>query len=145
MGANLVFDVESEASGAQQAFPVDPRLERLSRHVLSNLSERLTLSRAAEVAGLERTYFSRFFHAVAGRTFSEWNRAIRMERAKALLLRRGPSILSIAITVGYTDITTFERAFKKYAGISPRAYRYAFGGSRRKRQVCGPGGGAVTG
>jgi AraC-like DNA-binding protein len=138
MGANLVFVVDSEASDVEGPFTADLRIERLTRYVLANLSERLTLARAAEVAGLERTYFSRFFHSAAGCTFSAWNRAIRMEKAKVLLLRKGPSILSIAITVGYTDITTFERAFKKYAGISPRTYRYGSEDSRRKRQPLKP-------
>ncbi len=103
----------------------DPRLLRLIRYTEANLRERLTLSRAAEIVGLERTYFSRLFRIAAGCTFSCWNRAIRMKRAMSLLERRDDEILAIAFSVGYNDLTTFGRAFKTFGGVSPRTYRYS--------------------
>ena len=101
----------------------DPRLHRLLRHVKENLSRPVSLAEAAHLVGLERTYFSRFFRAAVGCTFSDWSRGLRIEKAKILLRRRGPTIFSVAISVGYQDITTFERAFKKQTGSSPRVYR----------------------
>jgi YesN/AraC family two-component response regulator len=68
---------------------------------------------AAEIVGLERTYFSRFFRNAVGQTFFEWNQEIRMQRAKTLLRRKDRSITSVALAVGYRDLTTFERAFKR--------------------------------
>lgn len=102
----------------------DPRLEHLASYVSTNLCRRLSLAQAAEIVGLERTHFSRMFRHQTGYTFSEWNRSVRIERAKVLLRRRGIKIVTIAFSVGYRDLTTFERAFKKCSGMSPRAYRY---------------------
>jgi len=101
----------------------DPRLHRLLRHVKDNLSRPVSLAEAAHLVGLERTYFSRFFRCAVGCRFSDWSRGLRIEKAKILLRRRGPTIFSVAISVGYSDITTFERAFKKQTGFSPRVYR----------------------
>lgn len=101
----------------------DPRLERLLRYVKDNISRPVSLAEAAHLVGLERTYFSRFFRVAVGCCFSDWSRALRMEKAKMLLRRRGPTIFAVAISVGYSDITTFERAFKKHTGSSPRDYR----------------------
>ena len=101
----------------------DARLIRLLRWVKENLSRPLSLAEAAYLVGLERTYFSRFFRDTVGCTFSDWSRGLRIEKAKILLRRRGPTIFSVAISVGYSEITTFERAFKKETGLSPRAYR----------------------
>jgi AraC family transcriptional regulator len=125
MATNVVFSIHPLDRDLSRALLADPRLQRLLRFVQRNLSERVTLARAAEVVGLERTYFSRFFRANVGCTFSQWNRRIRMERAKLLLERRGSTILCVAFSVGYTDLTTFERAFRKHVGTSPRSYRYA--------------------
>jgi len=101
----------------------DPRLHRLLRHVKENLSRRISLAEAANLVGLERTYFSRFFRATVGCGFGEWSRGLRIEKAKILLRRRGPMVFSVAISVGYPNLTTFERAFKKQTGFSPRVYR----------------------
>lgn len=53
----------------------------------------------------------------------------------ALLERRDNEILAIAFAVGYSDLTTFGRAFKTFGGVSPRTYRYSripvFGGAKR--------------
>jgi AraC-like DNA-binding protein len=101
----------------------DARLHRLLRYLKEDLSRPVSLAEAARVVGSERTYFSRFFRVVVGCTFSDWSRGLRIEKAKTLLRRRGPTIFSVAGSVGYSDMTTFGRAFKKQTGMSPRAYR----------------------
>ena len=116
------------------------RLHRLLLYVEYHLSEPLSLAMAAEIVGLERTYFSRFFRNAIGQTFFEWNQEIRMQRAKTLLRRKDRSITSVALVVGYRDLTTFERAFKRCGrGIGPRAYRYATRDSDGGPVMRGPG------
>jgi transcriptional regulator GlxA family with amidase domain len=102
----------------------DPRFHRLAIHVRKNLDKHLSLAQAAGIVGLERTYFSRVFRDLAGLKFSDWIRTVRIERAGELLSTSGRiTIMSVALTVGYRDLTTFERAFKQCKGISPRDYR----------------------
>jgi len=37
--------------------------------------------------------------------------------------RSDDSITNIAAAVGYSDFSTFERAFKEFTGVCPREYR----------------------
>jgi general secretion pathway protein G len=92
-------------------------------HLLSNLSERLSSAQAAKVVSVERKYFSKFFRRETGFNFAWWNREIRIRLATQLLRQRGRNIDSVALAVGYVDVTTFARAFKKCNGVCPQAYR----------------------
>jgi transcriptional regulator GlxA family with amidase domain len=111
------------------------RLSRLIRHLAANAEDTLSLKRAAQICGLERTYFCRFFRARVGMSFSEWNRRLRIERAKELLRREHRSVLSIALMVGYKDITTFERNFRRCEQLSPAEYRKLQRGTRARRNT----------
>jgi transcriptional regulator GlxA family with amidase domain len=99
------------------------RLRPLLLHLLSNLSERLSSGQAAKIVSVERKYFSKFFRRETGFNFSWWNREIRIRLAAQLLHQKGRNIDSVALAVGYVDLTTFARAFKKCNGICPQDYR----------------------
>jgi two-component system response regulator YesN len=114
----------------------DRRVERVVRAVEGNLTKRQTLTDAAGVAGLRPAYFSKLFRRVTGETFVEWNARIRVTEAKKLLRILDLSVTAIAISVGYADVTTFERAFRKLEHRSPRQYRASQGtrGSEGKKR-----------
>lgn len=107
------------------------RLRPLLSHLLNNLSERLSSAQAAKIVSVERKYFSKFFRREAGFNFAWWNREMRIRLAIQLLHQKGRNIDSVALAVGYVDLTTFTRAFKKCYGIAPQAYRR----SRRSPQA----------
>lgn len=101
----------------------DRRVNRVLRQITQDLSKRATCASAARIAGLERTYFSKRFHSVMKVSFTEWNARVRVEEAKLLLRSIDLSITAIGACVGYDDVTTFERVFKRLEGICPRAHR----------------------
>lgn len=76
---------------------------------------------------LERTYCSRVFRETTGRTFSGWMRKIRISHAQTLLLRGANTITEVSLSVGYSDLTTFERNFRREVGMSPTSYRQIHG------------------
>jgi len=58
----------------------------------------------------------------------QWQRlkdGIRREQALLLLAQPGPTIGTIATRLGFDDASTFHRAFRKWTGIAPGAYRRA--------------------
>jgi two-component system response regulator YesN len=48
---------------------------------------------------------------------------LRVEKAKELLARPGPSVTAIALDVGFSSAQYFSDVFRKYAGKTPREYR----------------------
>ena len=54
--------------------------------------------------------------------------AVRIARAKALLLRRNVALETLQGLCGYGDPSSLRRAFKKATGLSPRQWRKAHSG-----------------
>ena len=101
----------------------DRRLVRVLRLVKHDMTKRPTLAEVASTAGLEKTYFATYFRREVGCSFLEWSSRIRVEQARHLLADRGVPISHVAAAVGYGDVTTFERNFRKHSGVTPRQYR----------------------
>jgi transcriptional regulator GlxA family with amidase domain len=106
-----------------EAFSYYARLSPVLRFVTANVAMPISLTAAANLAGLERKYFSAFFHSKVGATFTEWVRVLRVCRAMELMRAHDDSISRTAFAAGFQDVRTFERAFKRYVGVSPKAYR----------------------
>jgi transcriptional regulator GlxA family with amidase domain len=98
------------------------------RHIVADLTKRATCEAAACIAGLDRAYFSKRFRSVMRVSFTEWNARVRVDEAKRLLATIDLSVTAVGACVGYEDVTTFERAFKRLEGVCPREYRRRLGG-----------------
>lgn len=55
--------------------------------------------------------------------FSEYVNGLRMRRAKQLLTSLHLKIQEIASAVGYQNVNSFIRMFKRYSGMTPGEYR----------------------
>jgi two-component system response regulator YesN len=97
-----------------------PRLAKIKRHVDEHFDEPFTLTQAAEIAALEKTYFSKIFKDKVGISFVDWLGRERIKRAVLMLMEHDHRITDLAFAVGFADLRTFERAFKKCVGITPR-------------------------
>ena len=70
------------------------------------------------------SYFSRLFHEKCGCAFPDYLTALRMEKAKELLLSEGnKSIQEICELVGYSNPSYFNAIFKKKFGVTPGQFR----------------------
>ncbi len=105
------------------AFDYYPRLNRLRQYVEESYSEPIPLEKAAGIAALESSYFSTYFRAKVGITFTEWLRQVRLGKAMELMKASDFSITHIAYEVGFGDLRTFERAFKKHTRMTPREFK----------------------
>jgi len=106
-----------------EVFDYYPRLNRLREYVEKSYTERIPLEKAASIAALESSYFSTYFRAKVGITFTGWLRQVRVKKAMELMRARDFSITEVAYEVGFRDLRTFERAFKKYALKTPREFK----------------------
>jgi len=83
----------------------------------------LTLAGLARELGMSKFHLSRRFKEAMGVTFRSYLLRTRLERAKVLLSSTEDSITEVAHTVGFGDLPRFDKLFKRYAGLTPSAYR----------------------
>lgn len=92
-------------------------------HILAELSEtNPTLEKAAEALGVPAWTLQRRL-AEAGTTFSELVEETRQELAVSYLREPHLPLTEIAFLLGYSELSAFSRAFQRWTGSSPRAYR----------------------
>lgn len=106
-----------------QVFSYNPRLKKVKQFIDAHFSEPVDLELVSGVAGLERTYFSKFFREKTGIRFRDWLSAVRVRRAMDIMLARDEPITTIAFEVGFQDLRTFERAVGKCTGLSPKVVK----------------------
>ncbi len=106
-----------------KAFDYYPRLKRLHQYVEQSYSEPISLKKAASVAALESSYFSSYFRAKVGITFTDWLRQVRIRKAMKLMKASDFSITEVAYEVGFGDLRTFGRAFKKHTLMTPMEFK----------------------
>jgi len=120
----------SELNGTNgKAFDYYPRLKRLREQVEQSYSEPISLEKAARIGALEGSYsypysyFYSYFRTKVGITFTEWLHQVRISKAIKLMTARGLSVKEIAYEVGFADLRTFERAFKKHTLKTPMEFK----------------------
>jgi YesN/AraC family two-component response regulator len=92
-------------------------------YIEENLSGVNSLDDIAKQANLSKYHFSRVFKKLTGLSPMEFVKLLKINKAKELLRKKDLPVLSVAVEVGYFDLRTFERMFKKYTGVTPTAYR----------------------
>ncbi|WP_068497947.1 helix-turn-helix domain-containing protein [Paenibacillus kribbensis] len=86
--------------------------------------DRITIEQIAEHVGVDRAHFSRKFHSTFLISPAKYLQNLKIDEAKRLLEQTTYNLSIIAQSIGYTDLSTFSKAFKKTAGIPPREYRF---------------------
>lgn len=99
------------------------RIEMAKKFVELHYSEPITLNQVADYVELNASYFSSLFKKETGKNFSDYLLNCRINIAKNLLLDPTIKVYEIGNKVGYEDVVSFGRAFKKKIGMSPKEYR----------------------
>ena len=85
--------------------------------------EDMSLNTVASQVNISPSYFSAIFSAQTGQTFVEYLTAVRLEKAKELLMCSSLRTAEIGYEVGYKDSHYFSYIFKKVVGCSPTEYK----------------------
>ncbi|MEF3305848.1 helix-turn-helix domain-containing protein [Paenibacillus sp. GYB003] len=101
----------------------DPIRDFVLDYVANHYGEDLSLELVADKLNLSRGYLSTYFHEKTGRTFSEYVNGLRMERAKHMLSETDTRIQDIAAEIGYRNVNSFIRMFKRMCGLTPGEFR----------------------
>jgi AraC family transcriptional regulator, regulatory protein of adaptative response / methylphosphotriester-DNA alkyltransferase methyltransferase len=110
----------------------EPTLERRRQlwgdavaQIERNYSDQLTVASVARTIGTSSRQLQRVFEEIGGRSFRSHLAAVRMDRARELLLREDSTVRSIAARVGYSQPAQFAKAFRRHHGVSPSELRKA--------------------
>jgi AraC-like DNA-binding protein len=99
--------------------------DRVRRRLWSELSEGAPgLERVARELGVSPRTLQRQLRA-EGTTFAAVLAALRQELARPLLRDGRLAVSEVAFLLGYADPSAFQRAFRAWHGVSPRAFRHA--------------------
>lgn len=101
-----------------------PEFENACRQVIETLLKfgSAELPAAAELTQMSERSLQRGL-AARGYTFKRLVESVRFEAAVRMLDDPGTKIVEIAADLGYTDSANFTRAFRRWAGVAPRAFR----------------------
>ncbi|MGA0603304.1 helix-turn-helix domain-containing protein [Caulobacter sp. KR2-114] len=104
------------------------RMEQINQHIRRNFADpELSPGDVAEALGLSRRYVHKLY-AQEGRSFRQDLIGLRIEaclRAFTDEQQAGKTIADIAYAAGYTDISQFNRHFRKLKGDTPSNVRRA--------------------
>ena len=101
----------------------DERVLRVMEYVSTHLAEPLDVDRLAEVAHLSPSRLTHLFQEHVGISPRRYVERERMLLAGQLLDLTNRSVGSIAREVGCEDPLYFSQRFRRFAGLSPSAYR----------------------
>jgi AraC-like DNA-binding protein len=99
------------------------RLRPVFDYVSEHFAENLPLKQGAALAGLSQPQFIKLFKRVAGMTFVSYVTHIRLSHAFRLLKESSLTIAEVAIRVGFSDQSYFDRRFKSAFGQVPSIVR----------------------
>lgn len=100
-----------------------PELQRAIDFTLAHLDEPLPQPKVARVAGLSTRSLNRRFAEETDTTWRRFLHTARMLRAMELLARRDAQVSAVALAVGYDSFSAFSHAFRRFTGVSCRAFQ----------------------
>ncbi len=77
----------------------------------------------AEISHMNQKQFLKEFGASMRQTPSQYQNALRIQKACDLLTRTEDSILDIALEVGFQSVSTFNRSFRNILNTNPQNFR----------------------
>jgi AraC family transcriptional regulator len=100
------------------------RINNAILYIENNLSKKLMLNDIAKEACFSPFHFHRIFSLVVGETVHNFITRKRIEKAASFLVNQNEiPITEISEKLGFTSLSSFSRAFKRFYGISPNDFK----------------------
>ena len=97
--------------------------KRVIEFIEENLAEDISLAVLAQLVDLSLYHFARVFKQSFGVPPHRYHMARRIDRATKLLQTSALPVTQIGIQVGFRESSSFTRAYRKFTGVTPSAYR----------------------
>ena len=101
-------------------------INKIEDYIDAHLDERITLDDISKHANMSKYHFHRIFNHNSSETLNQFITRIKMERSAVFLtIRTDLCITEIAQSYGYSESSSYNRAFKKHLNLTPLEYRRA--------------------
>ncbi|RKL65168.1 AraC family transcriptional regulator [Salipaludibacillus neizhouensis] len=97
--------------------------ERILHYLNNHYQEEVDFKEMAKTIGISYSYMRRIVYETTGQSLIEHLNLRRIEKAKQMLLESDLTITEIAAEVGYNNVQSFNRFFRKFEGMPPSNYR----------------------
>ena len=119
---NRDFLRANTAPEEKDSYRVDPKIEEILHYIAAHLEEELTVDALAGRFYLSRYYLMHRFKEVTGYTLHQYISQKRLVWAGELI-RSGMPVMKAAEQAGFSEYSTFLRAFRGTFHMSPREFR----------------------
>lgn len=92
-------------------------------YIEEHYNEDISFEKLADKIGVSYSYLRRLYNEELNMSITDHLNTYRIEKAKSLLKNSSLPLQKIAESVGYNNVQSFKRYFKKYEGITPSEYR----------------------
>ncbi|MFV0529320.1 MAG: helix-turn-helix domain-containing protein [Lachnospiraceae bacterium] len=96
-------------------------------YISQNCTNSLTLDDISSYVGFSKFHFSRLFKTYTDMTFTDFLTTERIKKAELMISNPKTPIIDIAFNSGFSNVSSFNRAFKKQKGVSPSQFRKMIG------------------
>jgi AraC-like DNA-binding protein len=101
--------------------PMSPSLVKIAQGLLAEPAEERSLDDWARLANISPRTLNRRFPMETGYSLGAWRQRARLLRGLELLAE-GRSVTTVALELGYCNISAFIALFKRAFGVTPTQY-----------------------
>ena len=98
-------------------------IQKAVQYIEQNYSQPITIPQIAGFVGVSSIYLTKLFKLSTGKTLSEYLNYHRTQKSLDLLTHTEETINWISEAVGYSDVRSYIRFFKKFYYMTPSEYR----------------------
>lgn len=120
--ARLCPDKTQEEMEIQNADNLE-RIRTVLEYMNQHYAEEIRADMFTKISGLSETHLRRIFREYMNASLMDYLNLVRISKSCQLLTKTNESIGTIALDVGFLNVSTYLRNFKKVTGSSPHQWR----------------------
>lgn len=107
----------------EQATTEQNTMQKVLAYLQTHYADDLNMAVVSNYFSLNYSYFSQAFQQYSGKSFTNYVRRLRLDKAKELLVHSDLKVYEISDQVGFENVKHFTRIFKETEGITALEYR----------------------
>jgi AraC-like DNA-binding protein len=96
------------------------RIREIINHIINNYEESFRIEELAEIANMSVSSLHRHFKEVTAMSPIQFQKQLRLQEARRLLLAESTDVADVAFRVGYESQSQFSREYSRMFGFPPR-------------------------